>query len=73
MKKLKYLGWLNFLLFWILLPFWIKYPSTLTLCLMMIPVAITIGLFLLMRVKTSPNLNWKKNLRRKKLKKINRI
>jgi len=71
MKKLKYLGWLNFLLFWILLYFWVSYPSTLTLCIMMIPVAITFVLGLLMTREINPNFNWKKDLRRRKLKRLN--
>lgn len=71
--KLKYLGWLNFLLFWILLYFWINYPSTLTLCIIMIPVGITIILFLFFSRETSPNLNWKRNLRKQKIKKLNNV
>lgn len=73
MKRLKILGWSNFGLFWLILPFWIKYPSTLTLAILCIPVVITIVLMITSNLERTVNRDWLKNVRRKKLKKLNRI
>lgn len=73
-KKLRYFGWGNFALFWVFLYFWVTYPSNTTLFLMMIPVSISIilGLFLGQLVKEI-NYEWLRNLRKKKIKKLNKV